>query len=125
MIWSGRNLNWFVFVGALVGLVSLCAARSAGAATNPTTCVNDIDCVATPQCGGDVCDYTVQPPVCKPAGSQPKGSDGWCTTDDQCKCQAQGATCVGLICTFTRPCDAPDAGPCTSGTDAGGGGGGG
>ena len=131
---SARTLNWFFLAGVLAGIVSLGAARSVAAATNPTTCVNDIDCVATPQCGGDVCDYNVQPPVCKPAGSQPKGQDGWCTHDTDCKCMGQGATCVSLFCTFTRPCDAPDAGPCgaggsggggTSGGSGGGGGGGG
>src|SRR5204863_5838991 len=62
---SARTLKWLL----LTGIASLCVARSAAAAPNPTTCANDIDCVETPQCGGDVCDYTVQPPVGKPADS--------------------------------------------------------
>src|SRR3954464_4497999 len=118
----------------LAAVAALSTARTAAAQSNPTSCVNDIDCTATPQCGGDVCDYSTVPPMCKPAGSQPKGSDGWCSTDAHCKCQGQGATCMGPFCTFPRPCGAPDAGPCgaggsggggTSGSDGGGGSGGG
>ena len=82
MIWSARKLNWML----LVGVVFLCAARGAGAATNPTSCVNDIDCIATPQCGGDVCDYSGTTQTCKPAGGATKGMDGWCTVDSDCKC---------------------------------------
>lgn len=120
----------------LAGLACLLVAGTATAQTNPANCTNDIDCVATPQCGGDVCDWSTTPGQmkCKPAGSYPKGMDGWCTMDSDCKCMGLGATCVSLYCTFTRPCDAPDAGPCatggtggtgTAGTSGGGGGGGG
>jgi len=127
---SARKLS-LLFLAAVAALLT---ARSAAAATNPTMCANDIDCVATPQCGGDVCDYNTIPPMCKPAGSAAKGSDGWCTTDTDCKCHGEGATCPNhIFCTFTLPCDAPDAGPCgaggsgggTSGSDGGGGSGGG
>jgi hypothetical protein len=71
-------------------------------ARNPTSCVNDIDCVATPACGGEVCSYYSGAPSCQPAGQQPTGTDGWCTTDTDCKCFAQGAKCIGVFCTFTR-----------------------
>jgi hypothetical protein len=109
------------------------------AQTNPAACTNDIDCVATPQCGGDICDWVGTPGQmkCKAAGSYPVGMDGWCMADTDCKCHSLGATCdLGTLrCTFTRPCGAPDAGPCatggtsggtgTAGTSGGGGGGGG
>ena len=119
----------------LTGLVCLFAAGTAAAQSNPTTCTNDIDCIATPQCGGDVCDWSdISNHKCKPAGTAAKGADGWCTSDDDCKCKALGATCVSAYCTFTRACDAPDAGACptggtggtgTAGTSGGGGSGGG
>ena len=110
----------------LTGLVCLFAAGTAAAQTNPTTCVNDDDCVATPACGGDVCDWSVVGQMtCKAAGMHPKGSDGWCTTTDDCKCKDLGATCVVAYCSFTRPCDAPDAGGCPTGGTGGGSGDGG
>lgn len=123
------RIQWTI----LAGLVCLFAAGTAAAQSNPATCVDDIDCVATPQCGGEVCDWSnaAAGMKCKPAGSTgPKGMDGWCTVDEDCKCHGMGATCVTAYCTFTRPCDAPDAGGCpattgTGGTSGGGGGGGG
>jgi len=88
------------------------AARSAYA----QSCVNDIDCTAHPECGGEVCDWVVNPLMtCKTAGGQTKGHDGWCTTDTDCKCHALGATCTtSFSCTFTRPCEA-DGGTCSGG----------
>src|SRR4029079_7253087 len=102
----------------LTAITCLFAAGTASAQSNPASCTNDDDCVATPQCGGDVCDCTViTSQLCKPPGT----SDGWCTTTDDCKCKDIGATCVGAYCTFTRACDAPDAGPCAAGGSGGGG----
>lgn len=87
--------------------------HDANAANNPTSCTNDIDCIATPDCGGDVCTYTSSGSMtCTPAGTGPKGADGWCTADTDCKCYAQGARCNGVYCTFTT----------LSSTSAGGGG---
>lgn len=88
------------------------------------SCFNDTDC-AGPQCGGAVCDWTQlspnadpeKPYVCVPAGSGPKGAEGWCTStngDDNCKCRDLGAKCVGVYCTFTRPEDAPTGGTSSS-----------
>ena len=110
----------------LTAITCLFAAGTASAQSNPATCVNDIDCIATPQCGGDICDWSniAAGMHCKAAGSQPKGQDGWCTTDADCKCKDMGATCVAAFCTFTRACDAPDAGPCAAGGSGGGGSGG-
>jgi hypothetical protein len=109
----------------LAALFCLFAARTAAAQTNPAVCTNDDDCVATPECGGEICDWTTINHTCKPAGTGPKGTDGWCEVTADCKCAAMGATCVNLYCTFTRPCDAPDAGGCpatgTGGTSGGGG----
>jgi MYXO-CTERM domain-containing protein len=80
-------------------------------AANPASCANDIDCTATPACGGDVCTYTATgSPTCTPAGTGSKGSDGWCTVDSDCKCFAEGARCSGVFCTFTKAGDAPGAG---------------
>ena len=79
-------------------------------AANPASCTNDVDCTATPQCGGDVCTYTATATTCTPAGAGPKGSDGWCTVDTDCKCYAEGARCSGVFCTFTKAGDAPGQG---------------
>ncbi len=91
---SAPRVLSFLFVFSLLGG----AARAAG---NPPSCVNDIDCVATPACGGDVCDYPQL--KCMPADASHQGSDGWCTVDTDCKCHADGATCVNSFCTFTVP----------------------
>ena len=116
------RMNWML----LAGLFCLFTAGTAAAQSNPTSCVNDDDCIATPACGGDVCDWNVQPTMtCKPAGGSTKGMDGWCSTTDDCKCKGMGATCMNFFCTFTRPCDAPGAGPCGSTGAAGSTGGGG
>src|SRR5450432_1554879 len=74
----------------LAGVLVFVGAGAAHAAANPTMCTNDIDCVATPSCGGDVCDYSTQPPTCKPAGGAAKAQDGWCDPthgDADCKCK--------------------------------------
>ena len=97
----------------LTGIAFLFAAGTALAQSNPASCVNDVDCIANPACGGDVCDWGAGM-TCKPAGTAAKGMDGWCTTTDDCKCKAMGATCVNAYCTFTRPCDAPGAAACGS-----------
>ena len=99
---SAKKLGCYL----IAGLCLLVSGR-AFAAANPTTCKNDIDCVATPGCGGEVCNFGVTPPVCAPAGTGAKGSDGWCTADTDCKCKAQGATCKTVYCSFTKASDAP------------------
>ena len=82
----------------LTGIACLFGAGTAMAQSNPTSCVNDDDCIATPACGGDVCDWATSPGqmTCKPAGAYAKGTDGWCTTTDDCKCKGMGATCVSF-----------------------------
>jgi MYXO-CTERM domain-containing protein len=114
-------------LATLVGSVALFVASTALA--DGEACYNDIDCPGT-ACGDAVCNWTktAKMPVgekvfgCNPAGSQtPVGRDGWCTTDADCKCKAEGATCQldtpakQPYCTFTKP---PGAG--TGGTGAGG-----
>jgi MYXO-CTERM domain-containing protein len=102
----------------LAGILLAASAGVARAAANPTMCANDIDCIATPSCGGDVCDYGAGE-TCQPAGGASKGHDGWCDPthgDDDCKCKALGAKCVGVYCTFTKPSDAPSGGAGTTGT---------
>src|SRR5678816_2714452 len=95
----------------LAGIVVLLTAGSARAVDNPASCTNDIDCVATPECGGDICPWVgPNPRTCQPAGTGTKGHEGWCTADTDCKCHSLGATCVSFNCTFTKPSDAPGAG---------------
>jgi MYXO-CTERM domain-containing protein len=111
-------------LATLVGSVALLVAPAAFALGEP--CFNDTDCPGGGAvCGGDVCDWnqmhatsTSADPkfVCIAAGStNKKGAEGWCTTNDNCKCKGEGATCVGVYCTFTT---APAGG---AGTGAGGG----
>jgi hypothetical protein len=111
---SGKKLGWSL----IAGLCLLLSGR-AFAASNPATCMNDIDCVATPQCGGDVCNFNVTPHVCAPAGGSAKGSDGWCSKDSDCKCMAESAKCNIVYCSFTKASDAPAG---TGGSSAGTGG---
>lgn len=105
------------------------SSTTAGTGTTPTggstsvpptnfgegqACYNDTDC-PNPACGGLVCNWTKQAPspdgikifYCNAAGTSPKGMDGWCTTDADCKCVGRGAKCVGTYCSFTRSADAP------------------
>ncbi len=87
-------------------------------------CYNDTDCPGA-ECGGEVCNWNKHHAtpvgdkayVCNPAGSSPKGVDGWCTSVDNCKCKAQGAMCGTVYCSFTKASDAPMS---TGGTGAGG-----
>jgi hypothetical protein len=117
---SGKKLGWLI-----AGLCLVLSGRTFAAA-NPATCENDIDCMATPQCGGDVCNFGVTPHVCAPAGTGSKGMDGWCTTDSDCKCKAQGATCKIVYCSFTKASDAPaGTGGAAGGTGGSSGGSGG
>jgi MYXO-CTERM domain-containing protein len=89
----------------LAGTVGLLTAGGGDAVAKPASCVNDSDCIATPECGGDVCDSTVM--ECKPASID--SSDGRCTQDSNCKCAAVGAKCGETHCTFTTLSDAPAA----------------
>jgi MYXO-CTERM domain-containing protein len=96
-------------LATLLGSVSLFVASTALA--DGEACFNDDDCPGT-ACGDPVCNWSkaAKMPMgdkvfaCNPAGSQtPVGKDGWCTTDDDCKCKAEGAKCVAPYCTFTKP----------------------
>ncbi|HEX7680001.1 MAG TPA: hypothetical protein VF713_17865, partial [Thermoanaerobaculia bacterium] len=84
-------------------LATLLCLLAAGRA-HAQSCVNDIDC-PTSACGGQVCDfYTTPTQTCKPAGTQPAGMDGWCTSTADCKCASLGAVCTSsLSCSFTKP----------------------
>lgn len=81
---------------------------------DPAPCFNDTDCPNS-SCGGQVCNWAKIHPnpvgdktfVCDPPGLAPKGADGWCTTDGNCKCHALGAQCFTPYCSFTKPSDAP------------------
>lgn len=119
-------------LATLVGSVALFVAPAAFAAGEP--CFNDTDCPGGGAvCGADVCNWNVQHPApvgdmaytCVTAGTDPKGQDGWCTFDamaadphQHCKCKGEGAKCVGVHCTFTKPDQAPPGG--TAGSGAGG-----
>jgi hypothetical protein len=97
-----------VLLGAALSLfVSMASTRAARAA-----CTNDVDC-PTAACGGQVCQWP--PHMCVAAGTDPQGSDGWCSQDTDCKCMGEGAKCAGVHCTFTLP---PDAGGASTLLDA-------
>jgi MYXO-CTERM domain-containing protein len=64
-------------------------AGTARAVDNPASCTNDIDCIATPNCGGDLCDWDNG----LKCGAVTAANKGWCMADTDCKCHAQGATC--------------------------------
>jgi MYXO-CTERM domain-containing protein len=107
-------------LASLLGFAALFAAPVALADGEP--CINDDDCPGT-ECGTAVCNWNKPQAggkfTCNPAGTDPpmngKPKDGWCTTNDDCKCKAQGATCsTAPYCTFTTP----PAG--SAGTGAGG-----
>lgn len=121
-------------LGSLVASATLLLAPIALA--EGEACYNDDDCPGGGAvCGGDVCNWskTAAKPdgmkvfACNPAGTQEKAKDGWCTTTDDCKCKAEGATCVTTYCTFTKASDAPSgtggaasAGAASGGSSAGG-----
>lgn len=97
------KVRWSV-LAVLVGFLV------AGNAHAQTTCNTDKDCPGT-ACGGQVCLHNSGSFTCVDANTQgTSGSgDGWCAdssgnaVDSNCKCAAQGATCLGLFCTFTVP----------------------
>lgn len=105
--------------GALLALSIAPTAFAAGA-----PCFNDTDC-RNSACGGEVCNWNelaTNPVgektfVCRPAGLAPQGADGWCTTDENCKCRAQGAKCIAPYCSFTQSNTNPSgAGGSTAGS---------
>src|SRR4051812_15509723 len=95
---------WALCAGALIFAAGSSARAQDGG--GKMACVNDPDC-PTATCGGDVCQYGAVGQFCVPAGTDKKGHDGWCTTDDDCKCKSLGAKCVAAFCSFTLPKDAP------------------
>jgi hypothetical protein len=113
---TSKRLGFQMGAIAAIALGALLTTEPARAAS----CLNDVDC-PTPACGGQVCDYNMGM-TCQPAGVAPKGSDGWCTTDSDCKCMGLGATCVYPYCTFTTPGQAPGGGTGAGGASAGTGG---
>jgi hypothetical protein len=86
-----------MLAGIVAGVVA--AAGPARAADNPTSCTNDVDCIANPACGGDTCDWD-HGQKCMPASASNKG---WCGKDSDCKCMGKGATCNIPYCTITTP----------------------
>jgi hypothetical protein len=110
---------------ATFALVALSIAPPAYAEGEP--CFNDTDCPGS-ACGGDVCNWAkfAANPVgektfyCQPAGLAAPGTDGWCTTDANCKCRAQGAKCLGVYCSFTQA-ESTDPDPSVGGFTATGG----
>jgi hypothetical protein len=83
-------------------------------------CVTDMDCPGT-ACGDQVCQWVSSTShVCQAAGSKSRGSDGWCNTTADCKCQSVGAKCnAQFSCSFVLAADAP-AGGGAGGTANGG-----
>ena len=125
-------------LATLLGSVTMLAASAAFA--EGEACYNDDDC-PNPACGGDVCNWAksaAKPDgrkffYCQAAGQEPKGTDGWCESDANCKCKGSGATCNTKVshCTDTGTPAASTGGssaggsaaagaPATAGTAAGG-----
>jgi len=111
-------------LATLLGSVTLLVASAAWA--EGEACYNDDDC-PNPACGGDVCNWlkaALKPDgrkayYCQPAGKAPKGSDGWCESDANCKCKDMGATCQIPYCTVVQP-PAGAGGSASGGAAAGG-----
>ena len=94
------------------GVIGLFAVALFAPQVARAACVNDTDCPDA-QCGGQICDWSKlpqTPQTCTPAGTQPQGTDGWCTTDADCKCKTEGATCLNSQCTRTLPMSAGNGG---------------
>ena len=115
-----------VRLSVLVAIAISLAAGRADAQT--TTCMTDKDCPGT-ACGGQVCLHSSGSNTCVDANTQgASGSgDGWCAdsagnaVDANCKCAPQGATCLGLFCTFTVPATGAGGATGTGGTTGSGG----
>jgi hypothetical protein len=112
-----RN-RWSLIVAGLAGLAGVLAAGSAHA--QAPACDTDKDCPGT-TCGSQVCTKSSGGATCTDANTAGMSgtSDGWCNTTADCKCKAEGATCGGLVCSFTV---LPDGGAGGSGGSAGSGG---
>jgi MYXO-CTERM domain-containing protein len=106
------------FLAAAAVVLLAAGARDAAAA-----CTNDDDC-PNPACGGDVCTWDTRGMTCEPAGGKPAGQDGWCTTNEDCKCKGEGATCVYPYCTFTKLASSGTGGASATGGSSGAGTGG-
>lgn len=91
------------------GSLALCLAWPR--ASLAADCVTDMDCPGT-ACGDQVCQWVSSTShVCQAAGSKSRGSDGWCNTTADCKCQSVGAKCnAQFSCSFVLASDAPAAG---------------
>jgi MYXO-CTERM domain-containing protein len=107
-----KVLGWSL-LAALLTVSGSNVAQAQGTDKDP--CTNDIDCAATPACGGKTCDWD-QGMKCMPAGGLNKG---WCTVDADCKCKGQGAKCDGVYCTFTTPPASGAAGTGAAGSSTG------
>ncbi len=89
-------------------LIAFAIILAAGRADAQSTCMTDKDCPGT-ACGGQVCLHSSGSSTCVDANTQGQSGsgDGWCAdssgnaVDSNCKCAPQGATCLGLFCTFT------------------------
>ena len=85
---------------SVIGLCAAALLAPQAAKATGEACVNDIDCKTGPTCGGEICDYT-KGETCQPATAAGSGMEGWCTVDTDCKCHAEGATCVEAQCSKT------------------------
>jgi len=77
----------------VVAFALLCGSGEVRAAGNPVSCDNDIDCVATPECGGDVCTYSATGlPACTPAGTGAgQAGEGGSSADGGGGCSTSGS----------------------------------
>jgi MYXO-CTERM domain-containing protein len=94
-------MKWIAFAAGLT-LSTAAALAGSPAARAQATCVNDVDCTANgTACGTDVCSWVSTTHTCVPSSGDP----GWCTTDTDCKCHSEGATCMAAHCTIVKGAD--------------------
>jgi|HubBroStandDraft_2_1064218.scaffolds.fasta_scaffold404316_2 hypothetical protein len=123
-------MKWNSFLLAVVVAPAFASSWSvpAGAQDAATSCVNDVDCIASgTACGTEVCDWNMGK-VCVPAvtasmldtwcGDSPAATYDAASADIECKCYAEGAVCMNYHCTIWFPPDAGSSG--ASGTASGG-----
>jgi hypothetical protein len=110
MLITNSRFKWLAVAGVLGA--ALLVSRAAAA-----QCTNDDECPDS-ACGGQICDWTMGR-TCQPAHPDKQGTDGWCTTTDNCKCKGMGATCNTVYCTMTVP---PAGSSGSGGSTAGSGG---
>lgn len=106
-------MKWNSFLLAAIAAPALALSLSGAARAQDASapaCINDIDCTGSgTACGTEVCNWNMGK-ICVPAANAAM-QDTWCggdysttydqaTADMECKCHAEGATCMNFHCTI-------------------------